>query len=122
MLGWEILIERGVNHHPFETPSKGQLVASWMTGLGGTDWLDLLVSSGHAVDLGGNGYPCRYALTVGVLLQTLRTGTPKASGPSVIGDNYYIPSNWTGTNRLELEILQAADPLEILVVEAWDQS
>lgn len=122
MLGWEIMIERGANRQPFEVPSIGQLVASWRTGLGGTDWLERLVKSGHAIDLGGNGYPCRYALSVGVLLETLKTGTPAGKGAFAIGDDYYLPSNWTGSSYLELELLQAADPLEILVVEAWDQS
>jgi hypothetical protein len=122
MLGWEIMIERGTNKAPFETPLKGQLVANWLTSLGGMRWLDRLVESGHAVDLGGNGYPCRYVLGVGTLLRVLRSGTPQAEGPPVIGDDYYLPGNWTGRNRLELEVLQAADPLELLLVEVWDQS
>lgn len=122
MLGWEIMIQRGANKAPFDASSKGQLVANWMTGLGGTRWLDDLVKSGHAIDLGGNGYPCRYAIAVGTLLRVLRTGTPQADGPAVIGDDYFLPSNWTGTNHIELEMLQAADPTELLMVEAWDQS
>lgn len=122
MLGWEIMIERGANKAPYEVPLKGQLVATWMTGPGGTRWLDRLVESGHAVDLGGNGYPFRYVLGVGTLLRVLRSGTRQGDGPPVIGDDYFLPSNWTGKNWLELELLQGADHAELLVVEAWDQS
>lgn len=122
MLGWEIMIERGANSAPSESPLKGQLVANWMTGIGGTCWLDRMVESGHAIDLGGNGYPYRYALAVGTLLRTLQSGTPKAEGPPVIGDDYFLPGHWTGRNHIELELLQAADPTELLIVKAWDLS
>ena len=122
MLGWEIVIQRGAIRHPFEMPPAGELVATWLTGPGGTRWLDELVESKSAIGLGGDGYPCRYALTVGALLVTLKSGTPRAHGPPVIGEDYYLPGNWTGANRIELEVLQAADPTEILLVEAWDQS
>jgi hypothetical protein len=61
-------------------------------------------------------------LTVAALLSTLRAGTPKGTGSAVIGDDYYLPAGWTGANRIELELLQAADPTELLLVEAWDQS
>ena len=122
MLGWEIMIFRGANRRPFDVPGSGSLVARWMTGLGGTRWLDRLAEQGGAVVLGGDGYPCRYVLTVGALLSTLKSGTPKAEGSAVVGDDYYLPSNWTGSNSLELEVLQAAQPTEMLVVEAWDQS
>ena len=93
-----------------------------MTGIGGTCWLDRMVESGHAIDLGGNGYPYRYALAVGTLLRTLQSGTPKAEGPPVIGDDYFLPGHWTGRNHIELELLQAADPTELLIVKAWDLS
>ncbi len=116
------MIERGANSAPFEAPLKGQLVASWTTSVGGTRWLDRLVESGHAVDLGGNGYPCRWVLGIGTLLKVLRSGTPRGEASPVVGDDYYLPANWSGKNRLELEQLQSADPLELLIVEAWDQS
>ncbi|MDY0006430.1 MAG: hypothetical protein RBS22_06355 [Spongiibacteraceae bacterium] len=122
MLGWQLIIRRGAKRAPFDDSVNEQRVASWRAALGGTRWLDDLVESGHALDLGGNGYPCRYVVAVGTLLEMLQSGTPRSEGASVIGDDYVLPGTWTGDEDIALELLYAADPLELLVVEAWDQS
>jgi hypothetical protein len=90
--------------------------------MNGADWLDELVADGKALDLGGNGYPSRYAVTAGVLLAILRSGLPRCDGPLVFGDDYVLPSGWMSTPSIDEKRMLALDPSEILVIEAWDQS
>lgn len=114
MLGWEILV----------TPKSDdkRLLASWKVGLGGTAWLDELAKKGLAKDLGGDGYPIRYEVSAGTLTSVLERGVPKHGGPTVIGDDYVHPGDWTGDVRIDLVSLRSLDPQELLDVEAWDQS
>ena len=60
VLGWMIMVYRQLNggDAPATTDSeRADLVAQWQGGLNALDWLRALVSSGSAIDLGGNGYP-----------------------------------------------------------------
>lgn len=118
MLGWEFFISR----QHVSAANTEKTVAFWKAGIGGTHWIDALVSEGRAADLGGNGYPLRYSVTAGVLLSVLRRGLPNHEGPPVIGDNYVMPKGWVGEGRVKLEILEAIPSDEVLLVEAWDQS
>ena len=118
MLGWGIEIYR-------EVPggrSKEALLASWHAGLGGLDWIEALVKQGHAIDLGGDGYPCHYKVTVANLLPSITSGPPLHTGPMVIGDDYVLPAGWIGNVRIDYEKIAACSPDEWLVIEAWDQS
>lgn len=96
--------------------------AEWDAGLGGTDWIDRLVAQGKAIDLGGNGYPLKYAAAASTLIEVLRNGPPKHQGPPVVGDDYFLSGGWVGNPRIDLKALEALDPGEILLVEAWDLS
>lgn len=113
MLGWELFITRGQND---------QSVASWLTGINGTNWLDELVSKGLAKDLGGNGYPNKYEANAGVLLSILTKEIPKHDGPLVIGDDYVQMPGDISNAKIDLETLRSLSPNEILTIEAWDQS
>jgi hypothetical protein len=116
MLGWEFFIAR-------KTDAPGSpALATWRAGLGGTDWLKDLVGKGLAVDLGGNGYPDRYEISARTLVSTLAQGPPKHGGPSVIGDNYFLPEGWTSEAKIDFTRLRRLDPNEVLLVEVWDQS
>jgi hypothetical protein len=121
MLGWEFFIRRQDDEAHRATRSTPTL-ARWQAGIGGTQWLDDLVSKGVAADLGGNGYPNRYTLPVGVVVSVLAGGLPRHSGPLVIGDDYVLPGGWTGNAQFDIAQLKSLDPNEILLVEAWDQS
>ena len=60
MLGWHISVFRQADDgsSPAKAGSEeGVRLAVWQTGLEGLQWLDALVEAGHAIDLGGNGYP-----------------------------------------------------------------
>ena len=62
-LGWDVSVYRqtdgGTSPAIAESPEDTRL-AVWQTGLGGLDWFDELVKAGKAIDVGGDGYPCRY--------------------------------------------------------------
>jgi hypothetical protein len=77
---------------------------------------------GKASDLGGDGYPCRYALMAGVLKVALQSGVPAHNGPMVIGDDYCLPAGRTGSARIDGKRLSELDPDTLLSIEAWDQS
>jgi len=116
VLGWEFFVSRQSD------PDEMRALATWRAGLSGTDWLDDLVAKGMAMDLGGNGYPDRYALSVAALCAALEFGAPKHIDPPVIGDDYITPSGWSSPVTIDRVRLRTLDPNEILVVEAWDQS
>ena len=114
MLGWEVLVYRSTAPDIF--------IARWMTSVFGLSWLDDLVKDNKAIDLGGNGYPNKYAVAAGVLLPIIKAGLPANGSPLVIGDDYVLPEGWSGEitwNQQEVLGCQASDQL---MVEAWDQS
>ena len=122
MLGWEFFVRKqsyaGADGHAAE----GAPLASWKASLGGTQWIDDLVTNSKAADLGGDGYPNRYTVAAGTMLAVLRQGLPRHDGPLVLGDDYVLHQGWTGDASIDIERLQLIDPSEILLVEAWDQS
>lgn len=93
-----------------------------MAGLGGLDWLEELVRQGKAVDVGGNGYPCRYKVAAKDVLVKIAAGPPPNDGPFVIGDDYVAPGGWTGNVRIDRAKVSECSPDEGLIIEAWDQS
>lgn len=122
MLGWEFFIARQIGNGEDARRAEAPLLASWMAGVGGTEWLDGLVSAGVATHLDGNGYPTRYSIPAGALVGVLGHGLPRHDGPLVIGDDYVLPGGWTGNAKVDLDGLQSLAPNELLLVEAWDQS
>jgi hypothetical protein len=99
MLGWQIIIRK---------ESAETSLASWTTGLGGTDWLDALVKEGKSKDLGGNGYPNSYSAKANEILPLLTIESINSIG----GGNTRLKSD---------QILSCAND-ETLIIEAWDQS
>ncbi len=116
MLGWEFFVTRQAD------AKASPALASWQASLGGLAWLENLVSKGMAIDLGGNGYPCRYVVAAGTITAMLAHGLPKHDGPPVFGSDYYLPNGWTGNAQVDMARLRSIDPNELLLVEAWDQS
>lgn len=122
MLGWEFFITRQIRNGADAQKANEPLLASWLAGVGGTKWLDDLVSAGVAIHLDGNGYPTRYSIPVGALIEVLSDGVPRHKGPLVVGDDYVLPGGWTGNARIDLVSLKSLASNELLLVEAWDQS
>jgi hypothetical protein len=114
MLGWEVLVYRST------TPDS--ILARWTTGATGLHWLDELVKTNMAADLGGNGYPDRYAIAASVLLPFIKNGLPKKGRRLVIGDDYVLPEGWTSDVEWDQDQVLACLGSDSLVVEAWDQS
>ncbi|HSP31283.1 MAG TPA: hypothetical protein VLO13_04635 [Halomonas sp.] len=122
MLGWEFFITRQIGIGTVTRNKDAPVLASWLASVGGTEWLNNLVTAGVAAHLDGNGYPSLYSIPAGALVEVLRDGLPKHDGPLVIGDDYVLPGGWTGDARIDLASLQSLIPNELLLVEVWDQS
>jgi len=114
MLGWEVLVYRPT------TP--GTIIARWRTSVFGLRWLDELAMRDKAIDLGGDGYPNKYAISAGVLLPMIKAGLPRNDSPPVIGDDYVLPEGWSGEVDWNQQEVLACHGSDQLVVEAWDQS
>ncbi|MCA3252256.1 MAG: hypothetical protein ACK5JG_12325 [Pseudomonadota bacterium] len=122
MLGWYFVIyPQRILVAGMKLEDSARL-ASWKTGLGGTKWIEQLCNLGQAVDLGGNGYPNRYVVPAATLSHVLQQGVPSRTSPPVIGDDYFLPPNWTGEAKIDIERLKSLPPEVLLAVEAWDQS
>ncbi len=114
MLGWELIVYRPA--------SPDTVIARWRTSVFGLKWLDRLAKNNKAVDLGGNGYPDRYAISAAVLLPIIKAGLPDNDSPLVIGDDYVLPPGWSGDVEWNQQEALACQGSDQLVVEAWDQS
>lgn len=114
MLGWEVFVYRPTTPDVF--------IARWKTSMFGLKWLDRLVGDNKAIDLGGNGYPDRYAVAAGVLLPMIKAGLPANDSPLVIGDDYVLPEGWSSEIDWNRQEVLACEGSEQLIVEAWDRS
>ena len=87
MLGWSIYIYRQdlIEDPEVIWPHDRALLASWLTGMCGLDWLDALVKEGKATCLGGNGYPLKYVAPAANVLPLIFWGPPKYHGPRSLG-------------------------------------
>jgi hypothetical protein len=125
MLGWHISVYRQPDggSTPAATQSpKGTRLAVWQTGLGGLDWLDALVKSGQAVDLGGSGYPCRYTAPAENLIPHIIETPPGARAVWITGAGDTVTDKWDGQTVIDRAAADACRPDEWLLVEAWDES
>src|SRR5438552_269958 len=125
MLGWHISVFRqsdGGKSPATEKSPKGTRLAVWQTGLWGTDWLDELVKAGQAIDLGGNGYPCRYTATPEHLIPRIIDEPPHAREVWICEPGDIISDKWEGRTVIDREAAAQCRPDEWLLVEAWDES
>jgi hypothetical protein len=129
MLGWEIIIYKtDLTEPPNGLEERNRwsdecFLASWSTGLGGTDWIEQFVSMGKAVDITEHsGYPDIFCSTVAVVLPLIANGPPEGKNPLVIGDDYVMPKNWSGKIKLNETVLTRCKPEDKLLIHAWDQS
>jgi hypothetical protein len=129
MLGWQIIIYRtDLSEQPTDPDAYTKwsdecFLASWMTGIGGTDWLEELVTRGKATDLTQIGsYPDIFSSSADVILPEIGAGPPEGKNPLVIGDDYVMPKNWSGKIKVNESVLKACKPEDKLLIHAWDQS
>ena len=126
MLGWQISVYRqpdGGRLPATATSGQGRRLAVWQTGLGGLEWLDELVKAGKAVDLGGNGYPCRYTVTAGALVPRVVDMPPGARRVWVYEEGViFLRRSGKGRRWVDRTAALSCGPDEWLLVEAWDES
>jgi len=126
MLGWHVSVYRKVRAR--ERPARfgsrsGALLAQWQGGLGALSWLDELVRTGQAIDLGGVGYPNRYTVRCQLARPVVLGGPPEAREPWVFGVGDVIDSSvWKGRTHVDEEEFASVPAREWLIVEAWDDS
>jgi hypothetical protein len=120
VLGWDVMVFHRAISGP--TASDEVLLASWQTGPIGLRWLDEIVKSGRAVDLGGSGYPYKYSIPAGILLPIITAGLPVYDSPPIAGDDYFMPSGWNSRVKLDRARIAECPSDAQLIVEAWDQS
>jgi hypothetical protein len=124
MLGWHVSVYRqkdgGGSPATFESP-EGARLAVWQTDWDGLKWLDELAKAGKAVDLGGNGYPCRYTAIAENLVPVITAHIPKAREYWQCDAGDLITSKWEGKTVVDSAAIQCPKD-EWLIVEAWDES
>lgn len=125
MLGWHISVykqgESSASPATAQT-SAGARLAVWQTGIGGLHWLDELVEAGKAIDLGGNGYPCRYTATAEHLIPRVIDGPPQARNTWMREASDVVTDQWAGRTIVDHAAAAQCRPEEWLLVEAWDES
>ena len=124
MLGWKICIHRHVPE-PYSLTTRltnETVIATWVVGLGGLDWLNELVKGGKAEDFCCGVYPDVYLVKAKNLLPKLSSVPPRKKGPLVIGDDHILPGGWIGEVKIDQAKRAECLPEEQLVIEAWDQS
>ena len=125
MLGWHISVYRqpdGGRLPATATSAHRARLAVWQTDVGGRRWLDALVTAGKAVDLGGNGYPCRYTLTAEYLVPRIVDTPPGARGSWGCDEGDVLTARWDGKTVIDRAAALSCRPDEWLLVEAWDES
>jgi hypothetical protein len=100
----------------------GTRLAIWQTGWQGLAWLNELVSEELAIALGGNGYPTCYTAQAARLVGPLTNGPPDAKNVWMAGPTDVLTDAWEGKTVIDHVAIEACDPDEWLLVEAWDES
>jgi len=125
MLGWNISIYRladGGATPATANSQEGARLAVWQTGVGGLGWIGDLVTAGKAIDLGGDGYPCRYTAQANDLIPRILGGPPEALEVWNSGADHTLTEKWAGKTVIDDKQVSSCHPDEWLVIEAWDES
>lgn len=123
MIGWWIVVSRQ-NPQELDASANGKAakLANWEASAGGIEWIEKLIVEGKATKLCGGGYPNRYAAVARDVLPLITGGPPSHTGPTIFGDDYIMPGNWTGNATIYDAEIAACPPDQVLTIEAWDQS
>lgn len=128
MLGWWIVVmteaQRAAADEALAAGKKGPFacLASWESSVGGLDWLDGLVAANKAQTTPSAGYPKKYQALARDVVPLIAAGPPRHRSPGIIGDDYVMPANWSGKAKLDLASIEACEPDQKLLIEAWDMS
>jgi hypothetical protein len=124
MLGWNISVYRLEQEavRATTTSPTGVRLAVWQTGLDGLDWIDELVKEGKAMNLGGNGYPCRFTATAEHLISHFVNGVPEAQSTLSFEGSGMLMEGWAGKPAIDQTAIAVCKPDEWLLLVAWDGS
>lgn len=128
MLGFEYqiyIIDNDVKDHPidqFWKVSETHKFALFQVGPNSDLWIQQLEKQGTAEHRGGNNYyPNRYTIPFKYVLPQL-IKEPEKYGRDVIGDNYFVSSDFIPSMEINHEILKRCRPDSLCLVEEWDMS
>ena len=110
MLGWEIFISRKA---PTKSEAQGSdtVLASWLTGFNGCDWIRRLVKDGRAMDLGSNGvYPHAYSAKAKEILPIILALPKTFKGSIVVGEDYVHLGGFKKTIKINQSVLDQCSP------------
>lgn len=125
MIGWMIVVSTQTPeelNRSDQDAKKAATLAQWEVGPGGIDWIEDLAQAGKGKKIYGGGYPNRYTARAGDVLPLLVNGPPPHAGPAIIGDDYVMPSNWSGNITLQRDRIAACPADHALTIDAWDLS
>ncbi len=125
MLSWWIVISTQTPEEldqADEDTRQAALLANWEASVNGIGWLHRLVEQGKATQLSYSGYPNRFTARACEVLPLLARGVPKHDGPTIIGDDYVLPGNWTGNVIIHADRIAACHSDKLLTIDVWDQS
>jgi hypothetical protein len=104
MLGYTVSVSRqkdgGVSPANFNSP-MGDFLAIWSPELLDLKWIQDVVRAGNGIDLGGDGYPCRFTIRAEKFLPVLKESPPI---------------------KIDKDAVANCRPDEWLLMEVWDQS
>lgn len=128
MLGFEYqiyLIDNDVIEHPldeFWKISETHKFAVFQVGPYSDLWIQQLEKQGIAKDRGGNNYyPNRYTVAFEHVLPQLFK-EPEKYGAEVVGDDYFIDSDFIARVEVNQEILKRCKLDTLCLIEEWDMS
>ena len=75
-----------------------------------------------AISLGGNGYPLEYTAMTRYVRVPIIEGPPAAKAVWTYDAGDIITSEWAGKTVMDIPALEACDPDEWLLIQAWDES
>jgi hypothetical protein len=126
MIGWWIVIaQQTPNERATAAPDaqKAAILANWETSVSGINWIEKLVEEGKMTEHSRNGgYPIRYTALAGDVLPLIADGPPAINGPTIFGDDYVMPGNWSGNIKIDRDKIAACPPDQVLTIDVWDQS
>lgn len=100
----------------------GKEIAVWQTGPRGLEWIDELACRSEALALPTNGYPNAYVVQARHVVPVLLAGPPQALLHWTLPKHYEAGPAWYGRTFVDRSAVEACEPHEWLLVEAWDES
>lgn len=120
---WIIVYSKAPDELRSDADPKNEAIATWETGVDGTDWLKALVKDGKATQLSFNGYPSNFSAKAKDVLPLFSEDKPPGKvGPPVMFDGYDMAMNWKRNFTLYKDRLIACQPEQVLTISVWDQT